>query len=152
MSRTKKYSRKKFADAIVKNDGYISAIAKHLKCTCQTVKNYLNEYPELAELKETIEIKVLDMAESLIRESLSNGDLDTAKWVLLKKGGNRGYSNNPLINISNNYDNKKIENHLHLQEKNIQNVQVALQDMNLEEKTILKKFLDKTKALNAKNS
>jgi|GEM_PF-6143833 len=152
MSRTKKYSKKKFAEAIVLNDGYISEIAKHLDCSCQTVKNYLAEYEDLAELKESIDIKVLDLAESVIRESLSNGDLETAKWVLLKKGGNRGYSNKPLVNINNNYDNKKTENNLYLQQQNNQNLQLALNEMSLEEKAILKKFLGKTKELNEANS
>jgi transposase len=87
-----KASVKKILSAISGTGGLISAIAKKLGVHYHTVLNYEKRYESVKQAIEEERDKILDKAESNLFVRIKEGDEETSKWFLARKGRHRGYS------------------------------------------------------------
>lgn len=87
-----KASVRKILNAIPGTGGLISAIAAKLKVHYHTVLNYANKYETVRQAIQEEQDKILDKAESNLFVRIKEGDEDTSKWFLARKGKQRGYS------------------------------------------------------------
>ncbi|RLG34557.1 hypothetical protein DRN97_02205 [Methanosarcinales archaeon] len=87
-----KASVRKILNAIPGTGGIISAIAAKLGVHYHTVLNYQQKYETVRRAIEEEREKILDKAESNIYVRIMEGDEDTSKWFLARKGKHRGYS------------------------------------------------------------
>ena len=79
------YRVKEFKEAIPGTGGLITAIAKKVGCAWNTAKKNIDEHAILTIMVENEKHKVDDMAENVIIQSISSGDIQTAKWWLERK-------------------------------------------------------------------
>lgn len=92
MAKTEKLSVKQICEAIKGTGGIKTAVAKKLNVHRQTIDRYEANYLTIrAALQEELN-KVIDKAESNLFIKINEGDEDTSKWFLSRKGKNRGYS------------------------------------------------------------
>jgi len=77
-----RYSAKKFIAAIPGTGGIISALADKVGCTWHTARNYIRDYPTVAEAWEAERNKITDKARHNIVKSIHDGDLQMSKWWL----------------------------------------------------------------------
>ena len=87
-----KVSAKKIKDAIPKSAGIISTIASRCGYEWHTVKKAIDNSEELTALYTAEQETVLDMAEGILYKSVQAGDTGDAKWLLSRKGKNRGWA------------------------------------------------------------
>jgi len=87
-----KASVKKIVSAIKGTGGLKTAIAAKLGVHRETVLNYEKKYERVRQAIEEEKDKILDKAESNLFTRIQEGDEDTSKWFLARKGKNRGYS------------------------------------------------------------
>jgi len=87
-----KASIKKILKAIQGTGGLKSAIAVKLGVHYRTVLNYEAKYETVKQAIEEEKEKILDKAESNLFVRIEEGDEDTSKWFLARKGRDRGYS------------------------------------------------------------
>ena len=98
MSETKKRGQpqkasiKKILKAIEGTGGLKTAIAAKLNVHLNTVLNYVNKYETVRQAIQEEQDKILDKAESNLFVRIKDGDEDTSKWFLARKGKQRGYS------------------------------------------------------------
>lgn len=100
MANKNQYKAKDFIDAIPGTGGIISAIARKVGCTWDTAKKYIDEYPTIQAAYQNECESVLDMAESVIFNSIQNKDSRDAKWYLTRKGKVRGYGDSSKHEIT----------------------------------------------------
>jgi hypothetical protein len=77
--------------------GTVSQMAKEADVSRQTIYNWLDHYNAWDDL-ESSRANIVYMAETTVYESVAEGDLDTSKWVLERKGRLRGW--NKQVEIS----------------------------------------------------
>ena len=87
-----KASIKKILKAIPGTGGLKSAIAVKLGVHYRTILNYEAKYETVKQAIEEEKEKILDKAESVLFVKIQDGDEDTCKWFLARKGKQRGYS------------------------------------------------------------
>lgn len=87
-----KASVKKILKAILGTGGLKSDIAIKLGVHYRTVLNYEAKYEMVKQAIEEEKEKILDKAESNLFVRIQEGDEDTSKWFLARKGKGRGYS------------------------------------------------------------
>lgn len=98
MNKTKKRGQpqkasiKKILKAIEDTGGLKTAIAAKLNVHLNTVLNYVNKYETVRQAIQEEQDKMLDKAESNLFVKIEEGDEDTSKWFLARKGKQRGYS------------------------------------------------------------
>ena len=78
--------------AIEDSGGLKTKIAERLNVHRHTIDRYENQYPTVKQALMDETNKILDKAESVIFHNINEGDEDTSKWFLARKGKNRGYS------------------------------------------------------------
>jgi len=87
-----KASVKKILKAIEGTGGLKTAIASKLGVHRLTVLNYEKKYETVRQAIEEEAEKILDKCESNLFVRIREGDEDTSRWVLARKGKQRGYS------------------------------------------------------------
>lgn len=87
-----KASVRKILKAIEGTGGLKTAIASKLGVHRQTILNYEKKYETVRQAIEEEGDKILDKAESNLFVRIKEGDEDTSKWFLARKGKDRGYS------------------------------------------------------------
>ena len=87
-----KASVNKILKAIPGTGGLKSAIAVKLGVHYRTILNYEAKYETVKQAIEEEKEKILDKAESVLFVKIQDGDEDTCKWFLARKGKQRGYS------------------------------------------------------------
>ena len=87
-----KASIKKILKAIPGTSGLKSAIAVKLGVHYRTILNYEAKYETVRQAIDEEKEKILDEAESVLFVKIQDGDEDTCKWFLARKGKQRGYS------------------------------------------------------------
>jgi hypothetical protein len=92
MGANNHYKAKDFIDVIPGTGGIISTIAKRVGCSWHTAKKYIDTYPTIKVVYDAECEAVLDAAESVILGDIQDKDVQTAKWYLTMKGGDRGYA------------------------------------------------------------
>jgi hypothetical protein len=92
MGANNHYKAKDFIDVIPGTGGIISTIAKRVGCSWHTAKKYIDTYPTIKVVYDAECEAVLDAAESVILGDIQDKDVQTAKWYLMMKGSDRGYT------------------------------------------------------------
>ncbi len=87
-----KASVKKILKAIEGTGGLKTAIATKLGVHRTTVLEYEKKYETVRRAIEEEADKILDKCESNLFVRIQEGNEDTSRWVLARKGKNRGYS------------------------------------------------------------
>jgi len=87
-----KASVRKILAAISGTGGLKTAIAIKLGVHYRTVLNYEKKYETVRQAIGEETEKILDKCESNLFLRIQEGDEDTSKWVLSRKGKQRGYS------------------------------------------------------------
>ncbi len=108
MPKPVKYKEADIAKALEENSGFLTATANDLKITLRTLYTYFDRYPKLKQLREDLEVSILDLAESQLLENIQNGNLTAIIFFLKTRGRKRGYVENPnyQVNDSDGSDNK----------------------------------------------
>lgn len=87
----KRYKAQQMIDAIKAAEGNLSAAARALGCSRQTVHNYVNDYTTVKDAyEEALETK-LDHVESKLHDNIEEGDKTSIIFYLKTKGKHRGY-------------------------------------------------------------
>ena len=102
-TKKKDFTTQKLLDAIKDSNGNMSVIAERLKCSWATARQYIGDDTAAKELYKGETERMLDKAEKIINDSLDQTtdhaeQLQTAKWLLATKGGNRGYGTKTKYN------------------------------------------------------
>ena len=93
MPGANQYRAQEFIDNIPGSGGIITTIAKRVGCSWHTADKYIKQYTTVAQAYADECAKVLDAAESVIvGDIVENKEVQTAKWYLTMKGGDRGYA------------------------------------------------------------
>ena len=99
-----KFDRPKseIVEAIIKNNGKLTKVAKQLRCCYETVRKYTDDDPEIVQLihnlRQEYDENLCDLAEDTLTDAMDArvGDmanaLKSAFFVLNNKGRNRGYN------------------------------------------------------------
>lgn len=69
----------------------MSTIAKRLACDWYTARTYVNKWEITKRALEDEKNTILDLCESRLYASINQGNTQDAKWLLTKKGKDRGY-------------------------------------------------------------
>lgn len=100
----KKFSRVQVIKALKATGGFITHAAKELGCNYRTIENYIREDPSIAVENEQIRENRLDIAESVVVNTMEGEDvkvaLDASKFYLKYKGRQRGYIKATKVEIS----------------------------------------------------
>lgn len=91
MSASEKFKPETVITAIQKANGKVSLAAKSLKCSRQTVMNYVNEYPVVKEALEDARELTLDIAEDKLFKAIKKGEAWAICFYLKTQGKSRGY-------------------------------------------------------------
>jgi len=96
-----RYTAQEFIDKIPGSAGIITTIALRVGCAWHTAKKYIERHPTVKAAYDAECERVLDAAESVvIGEIVEKKDIQTAKWYLTMKGGERGYAQKQQIEHS----------------------------------------------------
>ena len=114
----KRYSYAEVVDVIQKSEGVRTTICKLLDCSQTQLRNYLEEHPELKQVMLDAREQILDLAESVIRENLTqteNPELrqKAAEFTLKTIGRHRGWAIGDYpamqVNVSKTGDDIKVQ-------------------------------------------
>ena len=89
---TIEYTVEQILEAIKGSGSIMSTVAKKLGCSWKTAESKINQYEETRQAFEDERQTIIDMAESVVFNSVQEKDVQTAKWVLSTIGKKRGYS------------------------------------------------------------
>ena len=87
----KRIGKRKVIEALHTTKGAVYLAAKRLDCSAKSVYNYINEYEDIAAIKNDYSEEVSDIAELKLREAVTSGDAWAIKYQLSTKGKDRGY-------------------------------------------------------------
>ena len=108
--KTRRVRIAKFLKAVENSGGIQSVIAKRMGITPTSLCEWLKRNPEFYKYLEEEDNKRVDTAITTITKDL--GNIETAKWFLLKykKGREKGYNDKPetQVNVQNNLIERKI--------------------------------------------
>ena len=91
MARPNGHTAADVAQAIRDTNGMVSAAARKLGVSRQTVYRYINQYVSVKEAVDDAREQLLDMTESKLFEAVKDGNVTAAMFVLKTVGRNRGY-------------------------------------------------------------
>lgn len=78
-------------EALEKGSGYVSVAADYLGCAIQTVYNYRDRYPEVAEAWKQIHERRHDVVESSLHKQIKAGNTAATIFYLKTRARHRGY-------------------------------------------------------------
>ena len=114
----KRYSYDEVVDVIQKSEGVRTTICKLLDCSQTQLRNYLEEHQELKQVMLDAREQIIDLAESVIRENLTqteNPELrqKAAEFTLKTIGRHRGWAIGDYpamqVNVSKTGDDIKVQ-------------------------------------------
>lgn len=88
---TEKFTPAQIIAALRAAGGIKLGAALKLKCSPQTIHNYIARYPEIAAEIPKIKEDTLDLAETKLIEKVGKGDMQAIKFYLETQGRERGY-------------------------------------------------------------
>jgi predicted transcriptional regulator len=86
-----KYTAKEIAKALQEMHGNISASAKRLGCSRNTIKRYVEKYPTIADVFEEERETLIDFAENQLFKQVQEGNITAIIFTLKTIGKSRGY-------------------------------------------------------------
>ena len=99
MASYRKIKKEKVLEAIEGSAGIVLTVAHRLNCTWYTAQSLINRWNETKKAFGAETEKILDLAEGQVFNAVKEGDIATAKWVLARKGRQRGYEETPTIRL-----------------------------------------------------
>jgi len=88
-----KYSKKQMADALRETKGQITLAARRVGCAYNTMRSYIDKYPELADIREEETEKMGDAVElALYDEAVGKRNTTALIFLAKTKFKNRGYT------------------------------------------------------------
>ena len=99
MSRPRKFKKELIAEALRNSAGIYTIAARLVEdatkkgCSPNTIKNYVEAYEDLAELKEEIERENFDIAVHGLLDEIRAKNLTAIIYYINRKGGQFGWSN-----------------------------------------------------------
>lgn len=87
-----KLSLARAAKALKEHHGIILKAAEACGVHRHTMRKFIDEHPELEEIRQQAEEELLDIGESNIVTDLKAGDGKTTRWYMERKGKDRGYT------------------------------------------------------------
>lgn len=99
--RYKDVKKETVLDAIKGSYGITLTVAKHLGCESRTAKRLIERWEDTRAAFEEEGEKILDISESQVYKSIIEGDIQTAKWVLSRKGKHRGWNEDNTLRLAN---------------------------------------------------
>jgi hypothetical protein len=92
-----RYTVEKVIEALKATKGRVYLAARRLRCDPNTVINYKNRYPQIAQACAEQEEERLDIAESALDKAVANGESWAVCFTLKCKGKHRGYVEKTVI-------------------------------------------------------
>lgn len=92
MAGKQRYTTAQVIHAIRGSLGIKTAIAASLKCTRQTVDNYIKRYATVAQAYEEERERLVDLAEAKFAEAIKEGNWAAIRFALSTLGKDRGFS------------------------------------------------------------
>lgn len=77
--------------AIKGSGGIITSIANKLGCAWDTANKYVNKNEKTRTAYKNEKEQILDLSETVVYQSIKNGNTQDAKWVLATLGKKRGF-------------------------------------------------------------
>lgn len=105
MARKHKLTLALAQDVLQKSGGMITKAAILANCNRQTFYNFMEQHPELYDLRQEIEDTYLDQAESKLQDLIQEGNVAAVIFYLKTKGKKRGYTEKSEMDISSNGQN-----------------------------------------------
>lgn len=99
MKRGKKATLAQIKRALKSSGGLIGPAAAKLKIARQSLHARIASNPELQTFIADLDAALLDKAESNIARDVKKGDNSTSRWVLERKGKDRGYGNKVALGL-----------------------------------------------------
>ena len=85
-------TKKTIADTLEQFRGGVYLVASELGYSHTAIYKWLKKYPELQELKDSFDGRMVDKAEYNLHEAVETGDPWAVKYALSTKGKDRGYT------------------------------------------------------------
>ncbi len=98
--RGRPIGRREMAEALVKARGLQTVAAEMLGCSWQTVRTYVQKYPECAEALEVANTALGDLAETKLVDNISTGDQRAIEFYLKSKHKQRGYADKTQVELT----------------------------------------------------
>jgi len=98
--KSKNYTAAIMLKAIKGSKGVVSNVANKLDCDWMTADKYIKMYPECVEAMRAESESMLDKCENVLFNKVEEGDTDIAKWVVSKKGKDRGYGDQIKVDMN----------------------------------------------------
>lgn len=98
--RGRAIGRREVAEALVKARGLQTVAAQMLGCEWQTIRNYVQRYPECAEALELANTALGDLAETKLVDNISTGDQRAIEFYLKSKHKARGYAEKTQVELT----------------------------------------------------
>jgi hypothetical protein len=86
-----KYTSNQIGDAIREKHGNISAAARYLGCSRNTIARYIDRYPTLKSVYEEERETLIDFAENQLFKQVQEGNITAIIFTLKTIGKSRGY-------------------------------------------------------------
>jgi hypothetical protein len=87
----RKYTAEQMIEALEASRGLIAPAARYLGCKRDTVRAYIEEYPEVARIKKDMEEVGLDISENSLLNAAERGEAWAVCFHLKTKGKHRGF-------------------------------------------------------------
>jgi len=87
----RRFTAEQVIKALRKKRGFLAAVAKELGCTRQTVYNYVNRYPTIAQALEEIREERHDWVEGKLLKQIENDNMTAIIFYLKTQAKHRGY-------------------------------------------------------------
>ncbi|QJD54383.1 DNA-binding protein [Aminobacter phage Erebus] len=88
---SQKLSIKKVTEALMLHSGIILKTAEACGVTRKALYKFIEDHPELEEVREQARDCLLDVAEGHVASEVKRGEMKTTRWYLERMGRNRGY-------------------------------------------------------------
>lgn len=85
-------SIEKAAKALREHRGIVLRAAKACNVDRGTFWRFMQQHPELHEVRAECDEELLDVAEDHVTAAIDKGDMKTVRWHLERKGKDRGYT------------------------------------------------------------
>jgi len=86
-----KYTSNQISEAIREKHGNISAAARYLGCSRNTIARYIERYPTLKSVYEEERETLIDFAENQLFQQVKEGNITAIIFTLKTIGKSRGY-------------------------------------------------------------
>ena len=91
MAKKHSYTPTQMIEALQQAEGYVSQAASLLGCSSQTVYNYRDKFPAVAETWQAIREARHDFVESQLHEQIKQGNITAIIFYLKTQAKDRGY-------------------------------------------------------------